>query len=255
MAKGNASNSGCFGIFGVFLILGIIVSIPAGVWLALGIAVLVGLLTWGGIAFYRTSQKDRAARAAAAEQAEAARREQDRRALIDRLGAANVGRLDTAVAAVHQIEKSEAAGEGWLGEVDFAADIEEIAARYERAAELRQTADRLRGLANPNADDQRILAEAQQAATELESTASRMVTLIGNCAAEAWQIDESLRQERVEAHTAQQRAELHGQLSAMLYGIEATPGTPESESAAGRVMARVAGYREIKQQITQTREA
>lgn len=144
VAKGNASNSGCFGIFGIFLILGIIVSIPAGVWLALGIAVLVGLLTW---------------------------------------------------------------------------------------------------------------AEAQQAATELESTASRMVTLIGNCAAEAWQIDESLRQEREEAHTAQQRAELHGQLSAMLYGIEATPGTPESESAAGRVMARVAGYREIKQQITQTREA
>ena len=35
--------------------------------------------------------------------------------------------------------------------------------------------------------------------------------------------DESLRTEREDARTAEQRAELHAKLSSMLYGIEAAP--------------------------------
>lgn len=44
-------------------------------------------------------------------------------------------------------------------------------------------------------------------------------------------------------------------LSAMLYGIEATPEATPTDSAADAVMARVQAYREIKNQIQQARDA
>lgn len=39
----------------------------------------------------------------------------------------------------------------------------------------------------------------------------------------------------------------------MLYGIEATPDTTPTDSAADAVMARVQAYREIKNQIQRAR--
>jgi hypothetical protein len=65
--------------------------------------------------------------------------------------------------------------------------------------------------------------------------------------------DESLRRERDEAQLAAKREELHGELAAMLYGIEATGATP-AESAADAVMARVQAYRDIKGQIERARD-
>jgi len=75
------------------------------------------------------------------------------------------------------------------------------------------------------------------------------VELIGKCAMEAQRIDKSLRTEREDARLAEQRAELHAKLSAMLYGIEATQDVGPTDSAADAVMARVQAYREIKNQI------
>ena len=66
-------------------------------------------------------------------------------------------------------------------------------------------------------------------------------------------IDKSLREEREEAQLAEKREELHGELAAMLYGIEAIPETP-SGSTADAVMARVQAYREIKRQIERARD-
>jgi hypothetical protein len=40
----------------------------------------------------------------------------------------------------------------------------------------------------------------------------------------------------------------------MLYGIEAAPETTPTDSAAEAVMARVQAYREIKNQIQQSRD-
>lgn len=52
---------------------------------------------------------------------------------------------------------------------------------------------------------------------------------------------------------AEQRAELHGKLNAMLYGIEAAPAAAPSDSAVQAVLARVQAYRESKSQIEQAR--
>lgn len=41
---------------------------------------------------------------------------------------------------------------------------------------------------------------------------------------------------------------------AMLYGIEATPGSAATDSAVDAVMARVQAYREIKNQIQRARD-
>jgi hypothetical protein len=81
------------------------------------------------------------------------------------------------------------------------------------------------------------------------------VELIEKCATESRLIDKSLQNEREDARTAEQRAELHGKLSAILYGIEATPDNPTTSSAADAVMARVEAYREIKNEIQQARDS
>jgi hypothetical protein len=109
-------------------------------------------------------------------------------------------------------------------------------------------------LDKPSVDDRRILAEAKTTAANLESAAIERAELIAKCATEAHLIDESLRNERADARTAEQRADLHGKLSAMLYGIEATPDTTQTDSAADAVMARVQAYREIKNQIQRGRD-
>lgn len=70
---------------------------------------------------------------------------------------------------------------------------------------------------------------------------------------EAHLIDESLRREREEVKLAAKREELHGELAAMLYGVEAA-GAVQAESAAEAVMARVQAYREIKGQIERARD-
>ena len=99
-----------------------------------------------------------------------------------------------------------------------------------------------------------ILAEAKTTAANLERAAIERVELIGKCAAEAGLIDESLRTEREDARVAEQRAELHAKLSAMLYGIEVAPDTTPRDSAVEAVMARVQAYREIKNQIELARD-
>ncbi|MEZ5131298.1 MAG: hypothetical protein R2763_06150 [Mycobacterium sp.] len=81
----------------------------------------------------------------------------------------------------------------------------------------------LSALENPSVDDRRILGEAQSAAADLERAAAERVELIERCATEARLIDESLRNEREDARTAEQRAQLHAKLGSMLYGIKAAP--------------------------------
>jgi hypothetical protein len=161
--------------------------------------------------------------------------------------------VQSAQAAVTRVVASEAARAGWLGDVDFTTDIDGITTTFQKVHALRQTADQLAALASPSPDDRKILADAKATADRLERAGVERVKLIEKCATEAKLIDESLRKERQEARTAQQRAELHAKLSAMLYGIEATPDTSQTNSAADAVMARVQAYREIKDQIHQAR--
>lgn len=161
--------------------------------------------------------------------------------------------VESALDSVKRVVASEAAQTGWLGDVDFGPDTKVIADNLQKAHALRKVADRLSGLDNPGADDRRILEEANTTIAELETIALKRVELIAQCATEAELIDESLRKERADAHTAQQRAALHAKLSGMLYGIEATPTATSMESGVDGVMARVQAYREVKNAIKQAR--
>jgi hypothetical protein len=161
--------------------------------------------------------------------------------------------VESALDSVKRVVASEAARTGWLGDVDFGPDTKVIADNLQKAHALRKVADRLSGLDNPGADDRRILKEANTTIAKLETIALKRVKLIAQCATEAELIDESLRKERADAHTAQQRAALHAKLSGMLYGIEATPTATSMESGVDGVMARVQAYREVKNAIKQAR--
>jgi hypothetical protein len=153
-----------------------------------------------------------------------------------------------------EIAASEAARAGLLGDVDFDADIRGITDNLRKAHELQKVADKLAALDKPGADDRKLLAEANTTVAKLETAALNRVELIAQCATEAQLVDKSLHDERQDAQTSAQRAELHAKLSAMLYGIEATPDTTPTDSAADAVLVRVRAYREIKNQIQLTRD-
>ncbi len=268
MAKGSKdSNDGCAtGVGGaLFVIVVLIAMVPKPVWIGLGviaaIAAVVGLFYWATTAYEKTkAATEERTRAAQAVKAAADQRQREERAReakqqrIEVLGSKNAALVESAGASVRQVVASEAARAGWLGDVDFTADIRGIAEKFRKAHALRKVADELSALDNPSADDCRILGEAEATASKLERAGVERVRLIGQCATEANRIDESLRNEREEARTAEQRAELHSKLSAMLYGIEASPEAPSMDSAADAVMARVQAYREIKNQIQLARD-
>lgn len=267
MAKKGSDDGVTKVISGVIVgILVLIALVPKPVWIALGVitaaAILIGVTVWA-ISEYNKSRAaaeerarvERAAQAAAAkrEREERARKEKQQR--IETLGRENAALVESALAAVKQVGASEAARAGWLGDVDFTADIQAITDKFQKAHALSKVANKLSALDKPSVDDRKILAEAKTTTANLECAAIERVELIRKCATEAHLVDESLRDEREDARTAEQRAELHAKLSAMLYGIEATPDTTPTDSAADAVMARVMAYREIKNQIQQARDS
>lgn len=259
----NKGSSGAGGV--IFFVIVLIAMVPKPVWIALGIAVVAGVACWlayeGVVALekygYEKQQRDRAQQAATAANAkhqreERIRKEKQRR--IDTLGKQNAALVESALSAVKQVTASEAARAGWLGDVDFSADIKSITDNFEKAHALRGVIGKLSALDKPSAEDRKILGDAKTTAANLEVAAIERVELIGKCAKEAQLIDKSLRTEREDARVAEQRAELHAKLSAMLYGIEATPETNQQDSAVDAVMARVQAYREIKNRIQLARD-
>jgi hypothetical protein len=163
--------------------------------------------------------------------------------------------VKTTLATVRDdIRNSEAARAGLLGDVDFDADIRGITDNLKKAHALQKVADKLAALDNPSSDDRKILAEAKTKVAKLETAALNRVELIAKCATEAKLVDKLLQDERKEAKTSAQRAELHAELAAMLYGIEATPDTTPTDSAASSVLLRIRAYREIKNQIRLVRD-
>lgn len=250
------------------LIVGVIVLIalvPKPVWIALGVITAVALISWIGYKIVVAAEKRQAAaaereRVERAKQAAAAKREheekvrKEKQRRIDTLGKQGTALLESALNAVKKVTASEAARAGWLGDIDFTADLQGITENFEKAHALRGVTNKLSALDKPSLDDRRIIAEAKTTAANLERAAIERVELIDKCATEAQQIDKSLRTEREDTRVAEQRAELHAKLSAMLYGIEATPDTTRADSAVDAVMARVQAYREIKNQIQQARD-
>ncbi|MED5812884.1 hypothetical protein VST63_10980 [Mycolicibacterium sp. 050232] len=259
----NKSSSGAGGA--IFFLFVLIALVPKPVWIALGVITVVVLVSWGAYKAvvvleqrsYEAQERDRKQQVKQAADAKRQREERirtEKQRRIDTLGKQNAALVESALVAVKQVAASEAARAGWLGDVDFSADIKGITENFEKAHALRAVIGKLSALDKPSVEDRRILAEAKSTAAKLERVAIERVELIGKCAKEAQLIDKSLRTEREDARVAEQRAELHAKLSAMLYGIEATPETTPQDSAVDAVMARVQAYREIKNQIQQARD-
>ncbi|MGW0158456.1 hypothetical protein ACWDUN_03940 [Mycobacterium sp. NPDC003323] len=270
MAK-RGSDDGASTVLGgivVGIVVGIVILIamvPKPVWIALGVMLVVTVVVWAvykavdsydkrQAAAQEQARVDRAAQAAAAkrDRAEHLRRQKQRR--IDAMGRKNADLVDLAWVKVTKVAASEAARSGWLGDVDFTADIAGITDNFEKAHALRKVTDELSALDKSSAEDRKILADAKRTAANLERSAIELVELIDKCATEAGLVDKSLQQERRDARTADQRAELHAKLSSMLYGIEATPDPAARDSTADAVMARVQAYREIKNRIQLVRD-
>lgn len=261
------SNGGCANVAGgviVFIVV-VIAAIPKPVWIAIGViagvAILVAFITKLASAYQKAraeararEQTKRVAQAAADKQERETHARIAKQRRIQALGAKNAELVESAEAAVKRVAATEAARAGWLGDVDFTPDLQNITDSFHKAHALRQVANQLSALDRPSADDRRILAEANSTSANLERAACERVGLITKCALEANLIDESLRTERKDARTAEQRAELHAKLSALLYGIEAAPVAAPADSAADAVLARVHAYREIKNQIKRTRD-
>lgn len=233
-------------IIGIFVI---VAMVPKEVWIVLGVVAAVALVAWLVPKVTAAVAKSRLEAAQREHAAQLARVAAAKRQLIEKVGQQNALLIQSAQTAVNTVAASEAARSGWLGDVDFTADLAVIAENFGKAHALRKVADELSALDNPSADDRTILAEAQATTENLERAARERVSLIGKCATEATLIDASLRNEREDARTAEQRAQLHARLSGMLYGIEAAPTAESADSTADAVMARVQAYREIKTQI------
>ncbi len=259
----NKSSSGAGGL--IFVVFVLITLVPKPVWIALGVVTAMVVVGWVGykivVALKQRSyeaqeragtEKSKQAADAKHQREERVRKERQRR--IDTLGKQYAALVESALSAVKQVTASEAASAGWLGDVDFSADIKGITDNFEKAHALRGVIGKLSALDKPSAEDRKIVAEAKTTTADLERAATQRVELIGKCAKEAQLIDKSLRTEREDARVAEQRAELHAKLSAMIYGIEATPETTQQDSAVDAVMARVQAYREIKNQIQHARD-
>ncbi len=248
---------GPVGAVGISFIIAIVAALSGGLPRPLVVIVVIGVLlfalgkvSWEAVQHYRSEfdrnvqEKREAHETAAMEE-----RNKGKQRLIAELGSENAALVESAEAAVKRVTDSEAARAGWLGDVDFSADIAAITESLRKAHELSDVAEQLSKLDNPNPHDRKLLADAQRTTADLAATATGRIKLIQQCAVEAELVDDSLRQERKDARTTEQRAELHAKLSSMLYGIEATPNPDLGSSTADSVIARVQGYREIKNQI------
>ena len=208
--------------------------LPIAIW----IAIYLALREWA-----RTRpQRERAK----AQQMQAKRRR------VDEFGADGVELMDRADAAVRRIMSSEAATQGWLGELDFTGDVSMIADTLRKVTALRTAAAEWAAIPNATADDDRMLRDAQRAAAKLETAAAERVKVLHDCSLQAEQVDQTLHQQREQAAITQQRDDVRSRLDAMINGVERTPGGPSSDSTDA-VKARVAAFLELKGIIEEQR--
>ena len=100
------------------------------------------------------------------ERAKAQQKMQAKRRRVDEFGADGVQLMDRADAAVRRIMSSEAATQGWLGELDFTGDVSMIADTLRKVTALRTAAAEWAAIPNATADDDRMLRDAQRAAAK-----------------------------------------------------------------------------------------
>ena len=125
------------------------------------------------------------------ERAKAQQKMQAKRRRVDEFGADGVQLMDRADAAVRRIMSSEAATQGWLGELDFTGDVSMIADTLRKVTALRTAAAEWAAIPNATADDDRMLRDAQRAAAKLKTAAAERVKVLHDCSLQAEQVDQT----------------------------------------------------------------
>lgn len=171
-----------------------------------------------------------------------AHREQQR---VEEFDADGVELMERADAAVERIMSSDAATQGWLGDLDFTTDLATIADTLREVTTLRRTAAEWAAIPDATTDDDRMLRDAQHAAAKLKAVAAERVKVLDDCASQAECVDHALHRQREQAAVRQQRDDVGSRLNAMIDGIEMTPTGPSSESTDA-VTARVAAFLELR---------
>lgn len=186
---------------------------------------------------------------------ETQRRELEKRQRQLDFGAAGARLYEQAQDSVAKIAASEAARTGWLGDpadFDFRADLKAIADNLRRAEEIRKVTAEASSIRHFTKSDKKMLQDARDATARLENSVTERVTLIGECARQAGDIDSALRDERERGVMAKRREDLRSRLGPMLYGGHTLPAEPLSESA-DVVTARAAAFHELKALIDRHR--
>jgi hypothetical protein len=160
-----------------------------------------------------------------------------RRQRLESFGEHGVELMDRADAAVGRITTSEAATEGWLGDLDFSPDIAMIADTLEKITALRATASELAAITTSTPDDMRQLRESRSAVARFEQSVAARVQALENCAAQTKRIDQMLQRQRDEVRITQQRDEVRGRLDALLRDDDAAPPSEATDAVTARISA------------------
>jgi hypothetical protein len=173
--------------------------------------------------------------------------ERQQRERTDRLGKDGVQTLNRINLAVKRIGETEAARDGWLGDISdtsFSLDLLQTEDQLNQITAFRNKIREAKQMGNLSPADLRLTKEASAAVKALELSVRERVTRVEECARRAQEIDHALRLQRQRAEDAEQRDAIRQQLAALLAGVELATADPPSHSIDA-VIARVEAFHEL----------
>jgi len=230
--------------------------------LALGVAITLGFTVgdgwpllpigaWVGaylVVRVRDRTRPQRERATLEQRRDAARRR------LDEFGPDGVAALDEAETLIDRILHTEAAQHGWLGDLDFGADTEMIAAAQRRITELRKACDEWAALPDPMPVDADLIVDAQRSIGELKAAVAERLQVLHDCANQAEAVDRALAQQREQDAVEHRRDQLRVRITALRTGTRAASQREPSE-ATDLVRSRVAAFQELQATIQAHRRA
>jgi len=238
-----------------FLAAVVIGSVGLPAWWVPLVLWLVGL----SIVRHRAPLKETPAQRAVREATERKQAEQDEKRAAARKVVAERKRADSftkdglallqrANSAVDEVNATEAARDGWLGEptdFDFSADVGRISEALLQARRIEKVVERSKKIPDPSPDDVAMLRDAEKTVKTLRAEAKGRVKILDDCVKQAREIDRLLAEERHQQEVDRQREAARRQLAAELFVARVRPSTRDSDTADA-IAARVQAFRELK---------
>jgi hypothetical protein len=202
----------------------LVVSPNGGWWWVIPVACYIAVLLgakWFAVA-RRDHEADKQRRRLAASRRHAEQLDRERRDRADRLGKDGLRILDKLNLAISRIRETDAARDGWLGDIgdiNFSLDLLQTEEQLAQITALRNKIREANQLGQLSSADVKLTKEATTAAQSLEVAVRERVTRIEECARKAREIDRALLAQRKEAADADQRDAIREQLAALLAAV------------------------------------